>query len=52
MLHLRDFRTKLLAQRRDLFRQAAPTDEDLLWLRQIWRVKPKSEGRQKQWFGK
>jgi len=30
MLHLQDVRTKLLAQRRDLFRQAAPTDEDLL----------------------
>lgn len=32
MLHLEDFRTKLLAQRRELFRQAAQTEEDLLWL--------------------
>ncbi len=29
---LEDFRTKLLAQRRELFRQAAKTEEDLLWL--------------------
>jgi DnaK suppressor protein len=32
MLPLEDFRTKLLTQRRDLFRQAAQTEEDLLWL--------------------
>ena len=32
MLPLEDFRTKLLAQRRELFRQAAQTEEDLLWL--------------------
>lgn len=29
---LQDFRKKLLAQRRDLFRQAARTEDDLLWL--------------------
>jgi hypothetical protein len=29
---LQDFRAKLLAQRRELFRQAAQTEEDLLWL--------------------
>ncbi|WP_455246107.1 TraR/DksA family transcriptional regulator [Petrachloros mirabilis] len=29
---LEDFRTKLLEQRRELFRQAAKTEEDLLWL--------------------
>ena len=32
MLPLQGFRAKLLAQRRDLFRQAAQTEEDLLWL--------------------
>lgn len=32
MLPLEDFRIKLLAQRRDLFRQAAETEADLLWL--------------------
>lgn len=32
MLPVEDFRAKLLAQRRDLFRQAAQTEEDLLWL--------------------
>jgi hypothetical protein len=32
MLPLEDFRTKLLAQRRELFRQAVQTEEDLLWL--------------------
>jgi len=32
MLPLEDLRTKLLAQRRELFRQAAQTEEDLLWL--------------------
>lgn len=32
MLPLEDFRAKLLAQRRDLFRQAAQTEADLLWL--------------------
>ena len=32
MLALEDFRAKLLAQRRELFRQAAKTEEDLLWL--------------------
>ena len=32
MLPLQDLRNKLLAQRRDLFRQAARTEEDLLWL--------------------
>jgi len=31
MLHLQDARTKLPAQRRELFRQAAQTEEDLLW---------------------
>lgn len=32
MLPVEDFRTKLLAQRRELFRQVAQTEEDLLWL--------------------
>jgi len=32
MLTLEDFRAELLAQRRNLFRQAAQTEEDLLWL--------------------
>ncbi len=32
MLPLEDLRAKLLAQRRELFRQAAQTEEDLLWL--------------------
>ena len=32
MLPVEDSRAKLLAQRRDLFRQAAQTEEDLLWL--------------------
>jgi DnaK suppressor protein len=32
MLPLQDFRTKLLGQRRNLFRQVAQTEEDLLWL--------------------
>ncbi len=32
MLAIEDFRTKLLAQRRELFRQAAQTEADLLWL--------------------
>lgn len=32
MLSLEDTRAKLLARRRDLFRQAAQTEEDLLWL--------------------
>ena len=32
MLPVEEFRAKLLAQRRDLFRQAAQTEEDLLWL--------------------
>jgi DnaK suppressor protein len=32
MLPVEDFRTKLLAQRRDLFRQVAQAEEDLLWL--------------------
>jgi hypothetical protein len=32
MLPLQDLRAKLLAQRRDLFRQVAQTEEDLLWL--------------------
>ncbi|HEX5646417.1 MAG TPA: hypothetical protein VFX56_05560 [Nitrospira sp.] len=32
MLSVEDFRTQLLRQRRDLFRQAAQTEEDLLWL--------------------
>lgn len=32
MLPIEELRTKLLAQRRDLFRQAARTEEDLLWL--------------------
>jgi DnaK suppressor protein len=32
MLPVEDIRAKLLAQRRDLFRQAAQTEEDLLWL--------------------
>lgn len=32
MLPLQDLRTKLLAQRRELFRQAAQTEDDLLWL--------------------
>lgn len=32
MLPVQDFRIKLLAQRRDLFRQVAGTEDDLLWL--------------------
>lgn len=32
MLPVEDFRTQLLMQRRDLFRQVAQTEEDLLWL--------------------
>ena len=32
MLAAEDFRGKLLAQRRELFRQAVQTEEDLLWL--------------------
>jgi DnaK suppressor protein len=32
MLPRDDIRKKLLAQRRDLFRQAAQTEEELLWL--------------------
>ena len=32
MLPLEGYRAKLLRQRRDLFRQAAQTEEDLLWL--------------------
>lgn len=32
MLALQDFRIKLLAQRRELFRRAAQTEDDLLWL--------------------
>lgn len=32
MLHLQGFRAKLLTQRRDFFRQAAQTEDDLLWL--------------------
>jgi len=32
MLPLQDLRTKLLAQQRDLFRQGAQTEDDLLWL--------------------
>jgi len=32
MLPVEDLRAKLLTQRRDLFRQAAQTEEDLLWL--------------------
>lgn len=32
MLSREDIRKKLLAQRRDLFRQAAQTEEELLWL--------------------
>ena len=32
MLPREDIRKKLLAQRRDLFRQAAQTEEELLWL--------------------
>jgi DnaK suppressor protein len=32
MLPLQGFRTKLLKQRRELFRQVAQTEEDLLWL--------------------
>jgi DnaK suppressor protein len=43
MLPLKDFRTKLLAQRRDLFRQAAQTEKDLLWLETD--VEPESEER-------
>jgi DnaK suppressor protein len=31
MLRREDIRMKLLAQRRDLFRQAAQTEEELLW---------------------
>ena len=41
MLSLQDFRAKLLAQRRDLFRQAAHTEDDLLWLETD--VEPESE---------
>jgi len=32
MLPGKDFRAQLLRQRQDLFRQAAQTEEDLLWL--------------------
>jgi DnaK suppressor protein len=32
MLPSQKFRGKLLAQRRDIFRQAAQTEDDLLWL--------------------
>jgi len=32
MLPVDDIRKKLLAQRRDLFRQAAQTEDELLWL--------------------
>ena len=32
MLPVQDFRVKLLAQQRDLFRQATGTEDDLLWL--------------------
>jgi len=32
MLPLEDLRIKLLAQRRDLFRQAAQNEDELLWL--------------------
>lgn len=32
MLPVQDFRIKLLAQRLDLFRQVARTEDDLLWL--------------------
>lgn len=32
MRPLEDFRNKLLGQRRDLYRQVAQTEEDLLWL--------------------
>ena len=32
MLPREDIRKKLLTQRRDLFRQAAQTEEELLWL--------------------
>lgn len=32
MLAVEDFRAKLLAQRRELFRQAAQTEDELLWL--------------------
>jgi hypothetical protein len=35
MLPLQDFRAKLLAQRRDIFRQAAQTEDDLLWLETV-----------------
>ena len=43
MLPLQDFRAKLLAQRRDLFRQAAQTEDELLWLETD--VEPESEER-------
>jgi DnaK suppressor protein len=43
MLPVQDFRAKLLAQRRELFRQAARTEEDLLWLETD--VEPESEER-------
>lgn len=32
MLPVQDFRAKLLVQRRELFRRAAQTEDDLLWL--------------------
>ncbi len=43
MLALQDFRAKLLAQRRELFRQAAQTEDDLLWLETD--MEPESEER-------
>ena len=44
MLPLQDFRTKLLAQRRELFRQAAQTEEDLLWLETDVEREPEERG--------
>jgi len=43
MLPLQDLRAKLLVQRRDLFRQAAQTEDELLWLETD--VEPESEER-------
>jgi DnaK suppressor protein len=44
MRPLQDFRTKLLAQRRELFHQAARTEEDLLWLETDVEREPEERG--------
>ena len=44
MLPVEDLRAKLLVQRRDLFRQAAQTEEDLLWLETDVESEPMERG--------